>query len=370
MSVVGSVRNRLRKFASSAMRDRVRRAKIEKRKAPGPPPGADAGSLTDLAQQLLDAPPRRFRHASVSGYKEANAFVVWVDDAAGRTKRFFYKDVNLTPEHYPAIVGFPGRPGVPEAAFFGAPTGALASFLPPVLAHLELQRDEHYQYFLADLNATHRWGFKHADIMGAVDTMLDVSAAIGEWCEQHSADRLIHYDGDFADVFLGYAHDALGRFGERTDDPRTAKLLSRWADIDALYRDETPDHADDAIHGDFRRDNMFHDRRDPTRIAVVDWEYAGIGWIHNDLVSLLKMSGPATVEPALGKIIAARPNRTPEEHRRLYERCRLERGLLDAALVANQRLAKSPNPTLSDTHFTRINDAYAQLTGKPPVPIA
>lgn len=46
----------------------------------------------------------------------------------------------------------------------------------------------------------------------------------------------------------------------------------------------------------------------------------------------------------------------------MYQRCRLERGLLDAALVANQRLAKSDNPKLSTVHFERISDAFGLLT--------
>ncbi len=291
-------------------------------------------------------------------------------DGAGNSTRIFYKDVNLAPEHYPAIVGFPGRPGLPEAAFYGNPTGGLETFLPPVHAHVELEPDIHYQYFLADLNATHRWGFEEDDVMWAFDRMLDVSAAIAQWRDAHGKERLIDYDGDFPTRFVDYAHSALTRFNERTNDLRTERLLGGWQDIAALYLAETPTRADDAVHGDFRRDNMFHDRNDPTLITVVDWEYAGWGWIHNDLVSLLKMADVGTVETALTRLAAARPQRTREEHWRLYQRCRLERGLLDAALVANQRLAMAGTPTLSNVHFERINDAYGLLTGQPPAPIA
>jgi hypothetical protein len=370
MAIYHDIRNRLSKMASSRMRDRVRRTKIDRRRQPGAPPGADPDVLADVSRRLLGAPPRSFQHASVSGYKEATAFIFWMTDAAGKTRRAFFKDVNLAPERYPAIVGFPGRPGLPEADLFKTPTNDLSAFLPPVYAHAEIEPDVHYQYFLADLNATHRWGFRQDDLLDAFDRMLEVSAAISGWMDEHPDNRLIRYDGEFPSRFVEYARDALGRFHERTGDPRTARLLGRWDEVASLYLSETPETADDAVHGDFRRDNMFHDRRDPTRIAVVDWEYGGMGWIHNDLVSLLKMAGHETVTAALGRLALARPHRSAEEHWRLYQRCRLERGLLDAALVANQRLARSDEPTLSNVHFERVNDAVGLLLGTPAAPIS
>jgi hypothetical protein len=329
---------------------------------PGPPPGAEPAILADVAQQLLGAPARSYGHASVSGYKEATAFVVWCEDAHGQSKRIFFKDVNLAPDHYPAIVGFPGRPGLPEAALYNTPTDAITPFLPTIYAHVELEPETRYQYFLADLNATHRWGFDRHDVLRAVDRMFEVSSAIAEWVEVHPNGPAIHYDGQFPTAFVEYAHDALTRYAAHTREAHAVELIEDWDAITRVYLAETPDAADDAVHGDFRRDNMFHDRADPEKVKVVDWEYAGVGWIHNDLVSLLKMSGPETVDAALARVAAARPQRTPQEHWRMYQRCRLERGLLDAALVANQRLAKSDNPKLSTVHFERISDAFGLLT--------
>ena len=370
MSLIQSVRTRLRKYASSRMRDRVRRSKIEKGKIPGPPPTADRQILADITQELLGSPPRTFEHASISGYKKATAYVVWMTDASGSTARAFFKDVDLSPEGYPAIVGFPGgRPGLPEAAIYGNPGRALRSFLPPVHAHVELVPEGHYQYYLADLNLTHRFGFRHGDILWAIDHLFDVSSAIRNWIDDNSADHMIRYDGEFATTFVGYTRDALHRFHEFTDDARAARLLERFDDVIEVYLAETPEAAEDAVHGDYRRDNMFHQRGDPTKITVVDWEYAGLGWIHNDVVSLLKMAGPETVDAALDRIAAARPERTRDEHWRLYQRCRLERGLLDAALTANQRLGRSEAATLADSHFERVNNAFALLTNQPTPPI-
>lgn len=340
----------------------MRRTKIRRRRLPGPPPSADPDTLADVAIQLLGSPARSYEHATVSGYKEATAYVIWLVGPTGRPASIVFKDVRLSPEHYPAVVGFPGRPGLPEAAMYDAPTAAIERFLPHAHAHVELAPGEHYQYFLEDLNTTHRFGFNHGDILWAVDRLLEVSDAIGEWVELHPEAPIIRYDGDFPTTFLEYARDALRRFGERTGDARVDELMERWDVVAKVYLDETPDEADDGVHGDYRRDNLFHDRKDLAKMKVVDWEFSGRGWIHNDLVSLLKTASPETVESALGRIGAARPGRSREEHRRLYERCRLERGLLDSALVANQRLAKSETPTLNDSHFARIRSATEFLS--------
>jgi hypothetical protein len=328
----------------------------------GPPPGADPDVLADVTQRLLGVPARSYHHASVSGYKEATAFIVWLESAQGESARIFFKDVNLGPEHYPAIVGFPGRPGLPEAALYANPTDAIAPYLPKVHAHVELAPDMHYQYFLEDLNATHRWGFDHDDILRAVDRLIDLSSDIADWIASSPGIPVIRYDDRFPTSFVTYAHRALVRYAERTGEDHAIELIDRWDAITRVYLDETPSEADDGVHGDYRRDNMFHDRKDPDKVTIVDWEYAGIGWIHNDLVSLLKMADPSTVDAALERVARTRPDRTPEEHWRLYQRCRLERGLLDGALVANQRLAKSASPKLSTVHFARIFDAYRLLT--------
>lgn len=354
----------LRRRAPSSLRGAVRRGRIKKRRIPGPPPAADPEVLADIAQRLLGGPARSYQHATVSGYKEGTAFVVWLNGSSGQTVSLVFKDVDLSPEGYPAVVGFPGRPGLPEAGMYGSPTPALEPFLPKAHAHVELKPDEHYQYFLEDLNTTYRWGFNDDDMLWAVDRLLEVSSAVAGWIEVNPDAEIIRYDGDFPEQFVAYAKDALSRFADRTGEAHARDLIDRWDAVAGLYLDETPDLADDAVHGDYRRDNLFHHRTDPTMLKGVDWEFSGWGWLHNDLASLLKMASSETARTALERVSDARPQRSYEEHRRLYERCRLERGLLDAALVANQRLAMAGTPTLSLTHFERISDAQARLTGQ------
>ncbi len=351
----------IRQRAPASLRGAVRRARIKRRRVPGPPPSADRDALSDTATQLLGGPARSVQHASVSGYKEATAYVIWLKGSSGRQATLVFKDVNLAPERYPAVVGFPGRPGLPEAGMYASPTPKLEPLLATCYQQLELVPQQHYQYFLEDLNATYRRGFSQDDKLWAVDRLLEVSDAIREWIDANPSAAITRYDDAFPEEFIEYSHDALGRFAAQTGYEPARDLIERWESVADLYLAETPERADDAVHGDYRNDNLFHHRTDPAQLKAVDWEFAGLGWLHNDLASLFK-SGPSEgARIALEKVAQARPERSFEEHRKLYERCRLERGLLDAALVANQRLAVSETPTLSHTHFHRILDAQARL---------
>ena len=188
MSIEQMIRAKLRQRSTPDMRDRVRRSKIRKSREPGPPPGVDRDALVDVARHLLGAPARRYLHAGVSGYKESTAFIVWLEGAGRQSVRIFFKDVDLSPERYPAVADFPGKPGLPEAALYAHPNEALEPFLPRIHAHVEIEPQLHYQYFLEDLNAAHRWGFDHDDILWAVDQLFEVSAGIADWIGANAAE--------------------------------------------------------------------------------------------------------------------------------------------------------------------------------------
>lgn len=299
-------------------------------------------------------------HTPVDGYKENTASVVWVRGERSATSLVF-KDVDLSPGTYPAIIGFPGRPGLPEASIYADGDGDLARFLPECY-HLETVADgAHYRYYLEDLNIAHRSGFSRTDELIAVDAAVAVGEAIETWLESHPDAPTVRYDDGFAAGFLEYAHEALAAYADRTGERSVASMIDAWERIAATYLANTPDAADASIHGDFRRGNVFYERRDPTRVKLVDWEFAGVGWLHNDLASILKLSDDETTRLSLERLAVLRPERPLEEHRRLYERCRLERGLLDAALVARQRLAKEETPTISVTHAERVHAAVRAL---------
>jgi hypothetical protein len=332
----------------------VRRARIKRRRVPGPPPSADPEALADIGQQLLGSAVRNYQHATVSGYKEATAFVVWLKGGTGKTASLVFKDVNLSPERYPAVVGFPGRPGLPEAAMYRSPTDGIEAFLPRAYAHIELVPQEHYQYFLEDLNATYRWGFNNDDILWAVDRLLEVSDAIAGWIEANPDAEIIRYDGDFPERFVAYAKDALSRFADHTGEPHARELIENWDSVAELYLEETPEHADDAMHGDYRRDNLFHHRTDPTRPdsrlstgSSRDWGGSTTTWHHSSSwLPPIPRARRWSVSPGKGRNAPTRSTGASTKGVDWSEACSTPRSW---PINASQRaiIQRSPSPTSS-----------------------
>ncbi len=343
------------------VRDSLRRAKLHRARSAGAPAAADPVKIREVGTALLSTPMEGVFHTAINGYKTNSVFVVYVEGRGSDRASFVFKDVNLADEAYPAIKGFPGDVGLPESSLYASANEEIRSFMPSLYALEEIAPDTHFHYYLQDLSADYRTGFDEADDLRATDSILAVSSALTSWMANGYHVNLIQYDRTFPEAFLEYSKDALTRFFERTGDQSTNVLLGSWGHIAEAYQENTPSSADAAVHGDFRRGNVFHHRRDPSVVKLVDWEFAGHGWIHNDLASTLKLSSWNAIEEVLGRISGRDQSRSFEEHKRLFLRCRLERGLLDASLVANQRLALSGSPSMSSGHAMLVLDSLARL---------
>lgn len=343
------------------MRDRLRRWRLERDRIPGVPPPVDETALAAVATSMLGDPPDEVRYVNVSGYKQSNAFVIWVSDAKGNESRLVYKLMDLHPEAYPAIRRFPGEVGAIEIAAYERPTAQLSALLPGLLRHT--QSDDHlrHELFLEDLNVANRLTYSNRDVVHCTRALIGLEAALAQWLSGLPSQQVLRYDGAFPAAFLDYTHDAIEDYASATNDRAYVDLLHHWPRIQKWYLSETPDEARDAVHGDFRIGNIFHDRSEPSLVRVVDLEFAGYGWLHQDLASLLKGRDDRTTERTLSIVAASRPEWSEEQHRRLYQRCRLGRGLLDAALVADQRLARDVSPKISTTHAARVLSAVAAL---------
>ena len=349
-----------RRHTPPTVRDAIRRARLSRSRRPGAPPSACEEIIRDLGDLLLSEPIQRISHTPFGGYKGSTAFRVYLAGSGRRRASFVFKNVDLSSNAYPAIEGFPGTVGLPEQAIYCSRDQQLLAYLPKLYALRTVEAETHYQYYLEDLNATHRVGYRQDDLHAA-KAALEVGTVLNGFIEGVTRFPAIDYSGSFGDRFLKFSHEALERFVRRTHDERIAEVLRRWDEIAHSYLTNTPAVADTAVHGDFRRGNVFHSRKDPSKVKLVDWEFAGVGWVHNDLASALKLSDLRTTELALRHVASVDRSRSPEEHRRLYLRCRLERGLMDAALVGNQRLAKSGIPTLSTGHSERVLAALDEL---------
>lgn len=353
----------LRNRAPLRLRQWAHGRRLWRSREEGIPPSVDEAVFGEVARSLLGAEPARVSYTNVSGYKVSNAYVVWVADGSGNQARFFYKKIDLREEAYPAISGFPGPVGWPEIHAYDHPSNDLKRFLPRVYGHVESHQGMQHEFFLEDLNATHRRTYSHRDVIRCVNALLDLEEALTGWMADGSDGTSVRYDRSFPTAFLDYARESLEDYVRATDDEVYLDLLRRWPDIARRYLLETPDEAHDRIHGDYRVANIFHDRGNPDRIRVVDLEYAGHGWIHNDLASLFKRRYKELAEEGVSIVAARQPGWSKTEHLRMYQRCLLERGLLDAALLSRQRLAFESNPHLPANHALLIVSAVSALDG-------
>ncbi len=329
----------------------------------GGPPAADSDRLRELGSRLLSEPPTGVSHVPFGGYKQDSAFLVVFSGRSSSRARMVFKSVDLSQAAYPAISDFPGQVGLPEVDIYSSMSGDLAQYTPGLLDLEVVEPDVRYNYYLEDLSGPFRSGFGDRDDVRAADRVLAVAGALASWRSRNETARLIRYDGVFPERFIEFSRGALERYHSETGDPGVGEALEDWGRIEGLYLGATPDRADSVIHGDFRRGNVFHSRKQPATLKLVDWEFAGVGWIHNDLASALKLSSSRVVEGALRRIARDDPRRSYEQHRQLYYRCRLERGLLDASLVARQRLATVSNPRISPGHMRRVAESVAELQG-------
>lgn len=360
MSFVRNARSAIRRRLPPTLRHAYYRRELKKRRRPGIPPTANRAIVEEIVVRELGANLQRAFHAEFSGYKHGTAWLVWLFGGRSRLTIAF-KDVHLA--DYPAVEGFPGgRPGLPEAALYSTPTIVLKRSMPELYAITEVIPGERYQYYLADLGRQYRNIMTVSDQFTALDHLSRIGRALAEWAADRQQTALIDYSAEFPREFLRYAYATLSEYCERSGDRGAIDICRDWECVTDLYLGATPPSARDYVHGDYRDGNLFIHRRTQEDLRAVDWEFAGRGWIHNDVVSLFKRSDQPTVQAALGRLVEMQPAHSPTEHRRLLLRCRLERNLMDAALVAKQRMAKEIEPLrVSRYHFSSARQTMDSL---------
>lgn len=344
---------RARRGAKRAVPHTVRRVlhrvQERERRRPGPPPGVDPTALEAVCTRWTGAPLESAWHAELSGYKAANAHVVVLRAATGQRLRVVVKSLPTSPHGYPAKAGYPGPLLGPEPAILQAPSIELRTSVPTLLHVEEDPVREQQRFFLRDLSPTHHRPVTSTDVRRVLDEREQLHPALTAWLANQDDATLTTWDDDFRQRVVDWARTALEDFARATGEPFVAEFLEQWGLVVREYLRAGPDAPTIAIHGDLRRDHVFLRSRDTMRL--VDWEYAGWGWAHNDLVSLFKGLEAPVVRRLLGQFAASHDELTPTEHVRVYNRAVIERGLLDAALVIRHRLAVHAHPWVHRDHF-------------------
>jgi hypothetical protein len=304
----------------------------------GLPPGLEFSVLHAVVHRHFNANPTEVTYQRITNWRLSGAYRIFIKDTVGNRITLIYKNAVYSAEQTPGLRGFPSIPGGPEYSIYHLAREPLEKYLPCVYYHKQVIPGVHYQYLLEDLNQEYRRPISQTDKLKITSLIPELHRSIAEWLHIPEQVNLLAYDLEYAKRLQNYVRVHFEKYLANHRDRRIEHILRHWPQMSELLQDEdyftiqTPG----PIHGDFRPLNIMVHRHDRERIKLVDWEWAGIGLAQNDLASLLWRVGPETERQALIIYANRVPNLTLQDHKWLYWRCRMERGLQEAAIIAAQ----------------------------------
>jgi hypothetical protein len=326
--------HRLKNQLAGLMRTTQRRRNV----MDGLPAGLEYPVLQKVAMDQFGVNPVEVTYTRITNWRLSGAYRIFITDHTGNQRTLIYKNAIYSPERTPGLRGFPSIPGRPEYLIYRLARDPLKRYLPCVYYDLEVIPGKHYQYLLEDLVDEYRPPISQTDKLKIASLIPELHRAMAEWLHIPEPVKLLAYDLDYAKRLQNYVRAHFEKYLESNADRRIQHILRHWSEMCALLEDEDyfTIQSPGPIHGDFRPLNILIHRRDPERLRLVDWEWAGVGLAHNDLASLLWRVSQETERKALEQYAQHVPNLTLEDHKRLYWRCRIERGLQEAAIIAAQ----------------------------------
>jgi hypothetical protein len=304
----------------------------------GRPEDLPADRLAAVTEEVFGFVPVRCRRQKLSSWKRTGAFRLQVQGADGGSASLVYKDADYAQEEIPALEGLPVLPGIPEYVLYSGADGALLRYLPRVYWIEEVVPGRHYRYLLEDLSAGRRPSADAESLLECAARLLVLHRELAAWYGRARRPGLLLYGREFSLMLQPYIERNLRRYAAWSREPLAEELCRAWPEISILHRSAvfwaagtlTP------IHGDFNASNIWIGGEGQMR--VVDWEWLGLGLPYQDLVSLLKRAPRELEERALQVYAQGDDSRSADDHRRLYQWCKLERAILDAAFLAVQAM--------------------------------
>ena len=342
---------------------------------PAPVVGLPAGLPEPVADEVFGATEGEGRphwhHQQLSGWKSRGAYRVSLHRGSRTVTRIF-KEAVYRPTDAPALTGLGLSPGRPEWRVYLELDHELGGWLPDV-AWAEADPDgSGFRYLMEDLAEQYRRWRRASEVVRLCGLLPrlhdDLSNAFGS---VKVPDGFLRSDRDTADAILDYAVTELtSRYQDGGAGPGDAW---QWASVAALYRREA-DRAfrrapPTGIHGDPNLANVLFARDRSGRVKLVDWEWAGWGLPHMDLVSVCK-SMPRPIERlCVRAYVNAAPLSDLEDQWRTFLWCKLQRGLLDAAFLSRQFRGSNAVTHLdlqrhSAAALKRAQRAYRELLGR------
>jgi hypothetical protein len=307
------------------------------------PDGLSLDLVQEISKKTFCSTILEVSHIHLSGWKQAGAYRVSFRLDNGTESSLVYKVACYGYEEIPALEGLPVRPGQSEFVIYGLEDVPVSNFLPTVYWAKEWQAEKTYRYLCEDLGAEHYLLSRSLrikqDLLFAAEQLPLLHDALERSLDADDRKRLLRFDREYSVALLGYARASIRAYEEKTSDAVVHDAMNRWPEVEGCYyRDEFFDERPEGlIHGDFNTSNIYISRNNK-RLKAVDWEWAGHGVRHADLVSLLRGYSMRVQYEALERFSKQLKGLSFHEHRRWFHWCRLGRGLLDAAFLARQQL--------------------------------
>jgi len=347
----------IRGLARRVVPDVVRRAAGRWRRRPrrGLPPGLGWGAFERAARQVSERSVRSVRHVGLRTWKRAGTYTITFRLSDGAERSLVYKRASYSLDEIPANRDLPVRQGPPEYRIAGLEDGPLTRFLPRTYWRRSRPDERSFEYLFEDLAREHEQLVSHqrrAPISSVGEPLAAMHRALREQFPGRGEPAFIDFTGDYSRRLWEYALAALSACGAATVEPAVERLLERRDEVAAVFLDPSfeVDRPTQAIHGDCNGTNLWVRPGDgATTLKAVDWEWAGYGLPHADLISILKWRPAQDKRELLARYCAAAGRSDVEGEMRWLRRANMERALLDAGFLARQHL----DPARSQPWFMR-----------------
>lgn len=321
-------------------RTRIRR--YRQRQRPGLPPTLDAGVIDHVAEQLSTSRVHSTHYQRLTTWKDTGTFRVTLRFDDGHERRVIYKRAVYSLDEIPANRGLPVRQGPPERIVAQTKEGPLAPFVPRTHWVDVDQASDHFDYVWEDLSLDHEHFLDYQEANSRVDladSLVAMHRALRTQFDGVDVAEFLKYDQDYSEKLWEYTISSLSRNFERTGDPVIRSFLARKDQVREVFLDPAfhVDRPTQPIHGDFNGTNIWvRDEGGTLRMKAVDWEWAGYGLPHADMISVLKWCSEDEKREFLGGYCSAAGLGSVANERRWLRRANMERAILDAGFLSKQ----------------------------------
>jgi len=330
------VKTILPEAAVAALRKRPRRPRA------GLPPTLDPSILDQVLGEMKRPRPRSVQYQNLTTWKNTGTFRLILRFEHGGEERLIYKRAVYSLEEIPANEGLPVRQGPPEQVIAQAHEGPLTKFVPRAYWTQEDEDGEYFDYLWEDLSVRHEHFLEYQKLhpqTSVCESLAAMHHALrGQFAGREIAEFL-RFDEAYAEGIWVYTLAALPGYLQRTGDPVVRTFLERQDEVRAVFLDSSfhVDRPMQPIHGDCNGTNMWvRDHEGGLRLKAVDWEWAGYGLPHADIISIVKWRPAEEQDEFLRRYCAAAGLEDIMQERRWLRRANMERAMLDAGFLAKQ----------------------------------